>query len=323
VGNSGGLGGERRRAVVFPFPAIRERRPRGSGTLPRGAWRALVKTKLLSALMILAICLGAAVAQTTEADWQREAVRRYPALGVAGSPLNKAFLAEYQRRKQTHSQAAFFANPRWPMLLADDCARQMAPGAAPAASPASPSTQWTMPGAGTIPNPNAPPRFIPKPANAGSIALTMLLALGVGVLIALLIGVVFVKIATQMVAGFTPSFGMACTAILLSFGASILITIVVGVLQASNGGQPSLGLSLISLIVSIAVHAAIYGTVLRDGTTPIGSGKGCLVNLVQGILMILAVLCIVVICVVAGVSLPAYSQMQQKLKDAQSFPLRR
>ena len=146
---------------------------------------------------------------------------------------------------------------------------------------------------------------------------------GVVVIVALLIGAMFLRLATRIVAGFTPSYGMACGAIILSIGASILIGIVVGVVQAGNGGQPSAGLSLISLLVSLVVHACIYGTMLRDGTMPIGAGKGCLVNIVQAILGIVAAVCLVVICIAAGVSLPALSQMQQKLKDAQSLPIRR
>ncbi|MEA3209038.1 MAG: hypothetical protein QOE70_2095 [Chthoniobacter sp.] len=57
---------------------------------------------------------------TTIAEAQREAVRRYPQLGTAGSPLNKAFVAEFNRRKQANPD--FFRTPDWPMRLADELA---------------------------------------------------------------------------------------------------------------------------------------------------------------------------------------------------------
>ena len=83
-----------------------------------------MRTKILT-LLFSAFCLTAH-AQTTEQEWQHEAVRRYTELGVRGSPLNTAFVAEYQRRKQLPSETRLFANPRWPVLLADECANRLA-----------------------------------------------------------------------------------------------------------------------------------------------------------------------------------------------------
>ena len=81
-------------------------------------------TTFLLALLItcLTVC-----AQTTELDWQREAIRRYPDLGTKGSELNTAFVAEYQRRRQLASEASFFANPQWPLILAQELTTKPAP----------------------------------------------------------------------------------------------------------------------------------------------------------------------------------------------------
>jgi hypothetical protein len=275
-----------------------------------------VKTKLLSALIIFAICLVAAVAQTTEADWQREAVRRYPALGVPGSALNKTFLAEYQRRKQMPSQATFFANPRWPMYLADECAQQVAAGTAPPANPTNPFANWT------IPNANGLPGTLPNFSNAGSAAAVIIPVLVISIVIGLLIGAMFVMLATRIVAGFTPSLGMACAAIFLSVCASVVLAVVLTLLRAGSGSQLPPIAGLISILVSIIVHSSIYGSVLRDRATPIGTGKGCLVILLQNILVVIALVCIFVICVLAGVSLPILNHLQQKQNASQALPMR-
>ena len=44
---------------------------------------------------------------------KREAVRRYPQLGVAGSELNREFLNRYNIHK--HSDPGFFNDPSWPL----------------------------------------------------------------------------------------------------------------------------------------------------------------------------------------------------------------
>lgn len=66
-----------------------------------------------------ALCL-AAVAQTTDREWQAKAVEKYPALGVQGSEFNKRFLEAYTHRQKT--DPAFFSNPQWPVSLADEVA---------------------------------------------------------------------------------------------------------------------------------------------------------------------------------------------------------
>ena len=60
-------------------------------------------------------------AQKTESEWQQEAIRRFPDLGVPGSKLNKAFVAEYRRLKQNPDEKDFFRRPIWPLLLAEKC----------------------------------------------------------------------------------------------------------------------------------------------------------------------------------------------------------
>lgn len=75
-------------------------------------------------LLLLTLCLTVA-AQTTELEWQQEAMRRYPALAVKGSPLNNKFVTEYQRRKKLPSETKLFTRSDWPVILADQCARSL------------------------------------------------------------------------------------------------------------------------------------------------------------------------------------------------------
>ena len=53
---------------------------------------------------------------TNEAEAQREAVRLFPALAVAGSEFNRAFLTRHQQFQQYHP--VFLRDPNWPVLLA-------------------------------------------------------------------------------------------------------------------------------------------------------------------------------------------------------------
>ena len=54
---------------------------------------------------------------------QREAVRRYPALGIRDSFENEAFVSTYQQLKNAKS-ADFFVNPEWPIELAELLAKR-------------------------------------------------------------------------------------------------------------------------------------------------------------------------------------------------------
>lgn len=54
---------------------------------------------------------------------QREAIRRYPALGVKGSAENKLFIETYQELKHGGGED-FFTDPEWPLTLAELLARR-------------------------------------------------------------------------------------------------------------------------------------------------------------------------------------------------------
>ena len=65
---------------------------------------------------------------------QREAIRRFPAIGVRNSRENQLFIDSYQELKMSGADD-FFANPQWPLALADMLAKRHGwtqPGQAPA-----------------------------------------------------------------------------------------------------------------------------------------------------------------------------------------------
>ena len=57
------------------------------------------------------------------ASAQREAMRRYPALAIKDSLENAAFVATYNQLKETGG-TDFFANPEWPIELAELLAKR-------------------------------------------------------------------------------------------------------------------------------------------------------------------------------------------------------
>jgi len=59
----------------------------------------------------------------TVATAQKEAMRRYPQLGVANSPMNRAFVARYQQIKANDPSS--LRDPSWPLHLADEVGQQM------------------------------------------------------------------------------------------------------------------------------------------------------------------------------------------------------
>lgn len=75
---------------------------------------------------VLGVMLLASTARAE--DWQRKAVELYPQLGVSGSEFNKKFWSLYRQRMQT--SPAYFNLPQWPVLLARECANQLASQAA-------------------------------------------------------------------------------------------------------------------------------------------------------------------------------------------------
>ena len=56
----------------------------------------------------------------TEAEGRSEALRLYPDLGIAGSPLNTEFLTRY--RSYQRLDPDFFQNPAWPLILVKESA---------------------------------------------------------------------------------------------------------------------------------------------------------------------------------------------------------
>lgn len=54
---------------------------------------------------------------------QREAIRRYPAIGVRNSKENQLFVDSYQELKMSGADD-FFANPQWPLSLAEMLAKR-------------------------------------------------------------------------------------------------------------------------------------------------------------------------------------------------------
>jgi len=93
-----------------------------------------------AAFLILAFCITCS-AQTTLQEWQVIAVRKYPDLGVNGSAFNKRFVEAYTERHKT--DPAFFTNPQWPLLLANELAAQPGQAASPQEQPTPPAAQST------------------------------------------------------------------------------------------------------------------------------------------------------------------------------------
>lgn len=55
-----------------------------------------------------------------EADGRREALRLYPDLGIANSPLNREFVIRYNSYQRLEPE--IFQNPAWPVILAKESA---------------------------------------------------------------------------------------------------------------------------------------------------------------------------------------------------------
>ncbi|MBI5394703.1 MAG: hypothetical protein HZA91_05325 [Verrucomicrobia bacterium] len=89
--------------------------------------------RLWAVVLGVALSVGAAQAE----DWQRKAVEMYPQLGVADSAFSKKF--QRLRRQQELANPDFFNTPRWPVLLAKECADQLAAEAKPKAPAATPA----------------------------------------------------------------------------------------------------------------------------------------------------------------------------------------
>lgn len=74
-----------------------------------------MKLPLCALLSLLPVFV---LAQTTPAEWQKEAIRAYPELGKPDSKLNQRFLEAVKNARNTRPN--LFANPRWPLVLAEE-----------------------------------------------------------------------------------------------------------------------------------------------------------------------------------------------------------
>ena len=92
--------------------------------------------RTLVAFLFAVLCCFPAWAQTADEEWQAKAVEKYPALGVDGSDFHKRFLADYAERQRT--DPAFFTIQKWPLLLADHVATELAEEQAKANAPPPP-----------------------------------------------------------------------------------------------------------------------------------------------------------------------------------------
>lgn len=88
---------------------------------------------------VMLACAATAPGAQSE-DWRAKAVELYPDLGIADSAFSKEFESMRLRRKA--SAPRFFRNPRWPVLLAKECAAKLGPVTnAAVAKPSAPAPQ--------------------------------------------------------------------------------------------------------------------------------------------------------------------------------------
>ncbi len=78
---------------------------------------------------ITVFCVVWATVAANAEDWQRKAVEMYPQLGVRDSAFNKKFWVLYRQREIADPE--FVKNPQWPVVLAKECAAQLAADAKP------------------------------------------------------------------------------------------------------------------------------------------------------------------------------------------------
>ncbi len=84
---------------------------------------------------------------------QKEAIRRFPALGIKDSLENAVFVETYQRLRES-GNTEFFANPEWPIALADQLAKR--DGWVPGGSPMTTSPAPVLDAPADAPAPAAP-----------------------------------------------------------------------------------------------------------------------------------------------------------------------
>ena len=91
----------------------------------------IMRTAILYTLFAAFTAACTAIAQdlkdaahgVNDKDWQQQAVRKYPDLGVDGSEINKLFVQRYRTLRSIDPN--YFTVPDWPVRLADECARDL------------------------------------------------------------------------------------------------------------------------------------------------------------------------------------------------------
>ena len=81
------------------------------------------RKKTSAALLLIVLAMTMPLSAQSVDTWQTAAVRKYPALTEAGSPLNTRFLAIIAEKKK--SEPAFFSKPDWPMRAATAAAETL------------------------------------------------------------------------------------------------------------------------------------------------------------------------------------------------------
>ena len=102
-----------------------------------------MKLSAASAIVFTSFLISApAFSQTTVEDWQQRTVVEYPDIGVKDSEQNKKYVAKIKQLQR--ADPAFFKNPKWPYLVAEQISRtpiipgleNVTPSGTPVAPPA-------------------------------------------------------------------------------------------------------------------------------------------------------------------------------------------
>jgi len=95
---------------------------------------------------------------------QTEAMNRYPALAIKDTRENEAFVAAYRQLKNS-GDADFFANPEWPLVLAEQLAARNGWARGDRPAPAAPPSPTDLPPDDTAPANAGPTSPQPPPPN--------------------------------------------------------------------------------------------------------------------------------------------------------------
>lgn len=121
----------------------------------------------------------------------------------------------------------------------------------------------------------------------------------IGAGIGALIGAIFIRVATKIAAGFTPTYGTAYLAAFFGYTASVFSIFIAGIIfglsdQTANGSSV-----ILMMIIGFFVQAGVYSLVLNHPDTGnITFGQACLVSFIQ-IVMTLLIVGIVAIIAIA------------------------